>query len=449
MARKFFLSTFGCRTNQADSAAIRSEFFNRKYQETECWAEADIIVVNTCTVTHRSDQQARQWVRRLRRDNPRARVVLTGCYAQRDPHALARLSEIDAIVGNTRKEDIVQIATAEERCRSVPGVAPASHREVAAIYRDDFQKVRTLNVSPAAQPGARTRPFVKIQDGCDAGCAYCIIPAVRGPSRSVPPQQVLSQIRDLVERGFTETVLTGIHLGTYGMHLRPRHSLHRLMQEIVQLPGLQRVRLSSIEPMELSRRIIDLAAQNGKIAPHFHICLQSGSDRILKRMRRPYDIARFAGLVGEIRARLPNAGIGTDVIAGFPGEREQDHRQTVEFVERMPFTYLHVFPYSDRSGTRATQMLDKVDAATIRRRSRELRRLSWQKSLAFRRQFLGQPLSILTLTEEENGMRTALSGNYLKAKIDSVVAPNRIVEGRVVGEDRGVLIVDPIRHQEG
>ena len=251
----------------------------------------------------------------------------------------------------------------------------------------------------------------------------------------MPPQIVLRQLRQLVENGFKEVVLTGIHMGSYGVHLKPRYSLDRLLGEIVAVPGLQRIRLSSIEPMQLSRRVIALAANCEKIAPHFHICLQSGSDRILKRMFRPYKTSRFASIVEEIRRCIPDAAIGTDVIAGFPGESEEDHRQTLEFIGRMPFTYLHVFPYSDRSGTAASRMAEKVDSRTIKRRSKELRQISEDKNRAFRRRFLGQSLSVLTLSETKDGMRTALSGNYLKAKLDPSMPANQLVQARVVAED--------------
>jgi threonylcarbamoyladenosine tRNA methylthiotransferase MtaB len=247
---------------------------------------------------------------------------------------------------------------------------------------------------------------------------------------------LLEHIRSLVAEGFKEIVLTGIHMGSYGMRLKPRFSLDRLLTEIVAVEGLERVRLSSLEPMQLSRRIIALAASCGKVAPHFHICLQSGSDRILKKMLRPYTTSRFASLVEDIRRRIPDAAIGTDVIVGFPGESEEDHCQTVDFIERMPFTYLHVFPYSDRSGTAAFRIADKVESRAIKCRSEELRKLSEEKNRNFRRRFLGLSLSVLTLSEKKDGMRTALSGNYLKAKLDPEVPSNRIVEARVVAEDR-------------
>ncbi len=245
----------GCRTNQADSASIRQNFLDEKFEETQHLSQADVIVVNSCTVTHRSDQQVRQLTRKLRRANSKARLIVTGCYAQRSPTVLAEIPGVDAVVGNSHKNKIVQIATSKK------GLSPESfgYRQIADIHRENFDKGVPFHTSSAGQTGGRTRPFVKIQEGCDAKCSYCIIPSVRGPSRSAPPEQVLRQVNELVEAGFKEVVLTGIHIGTYGMHLRPRYPLDQLIGEIVAVPGLERVRLSSIEPMQLSRRITKLA----------------------------------------------------------------------------------------------------------------------------------------------------------------------------------------------
>ena len=432
----FYLATFGCRVNQADSAGLRADFLARQYREVQSWNEADVIVVNSCTVTHRADQQVRQLVRKFRRHNAIARIIVTGCYAQRDPQAIARVTGVDLVAGNTRKHEILDWIRPDR-----PRVTPPNEGEIAAVYRDDFSKVRIGDVTPAHETGGRARPFVKIQDGCDAKCRYCIIPKVRGPSRSVPPDQVIEQVRQLVALGFQEIVLTGIHLGTYGMHLTPRFPLDRLLEKLAAIEGLERIRISSIEPMELSRRIIELAVSNQKIAPHFHICLQSGSNRILRRMLRPYNTRRFAAVVEEIRQRLPEAGIGTDLIVGFPGETEQDHERTRDFIQRMPFTYLHVFPYSDRQGTPAAGMKDKVDAAAKKRRSQEIREISEEKNRRFRQSFLGRNLSVLTLSQEKQGKRTALAGNYLKAKVDPSVTANRIIQGRVEEEREGYLLL--------
>ncbi len=436
MTKKFYVATFGCRTNQADSAAIRDQFLSREFEETDGPKQADVIVVNSCTVTHRSDQQVRQLTRRLHRENPAARIVLTGCYAQQEPQALAVLKGVSAVIGNSHKDQVAVISAGNQE-PTHPG-----HADLAAVFRDDFARARTMPGAPATQTGGRTRPFIKIQDGCDAKCTYCIIPQVRGPSRSVPPGGVLEQCRELVQVGFKEVVLTGIHIGTYGMHLEPRYSLDRLLTEMMDIPGLERIRLSAIEPMQLSRRITALAADSRQIAPHFHICLQSGSDRILKKMLRPYNTDRFGAIVEEIRQRIPDAAIGTDVIAGFPGETDEDHAESVEFITRMPFTYLHVFPHSDRPRTAASEMSGKVEPSATKSRCEELRRVSDEKERSFRSNFIGETLSVLTLSQEQDRMRIAISGNYLKAKLDPAIPANQMVEGRVTGEEDGYLLLE-------
>ncbi|HUV12513.1 MAG TPA: tRNA (N(6)-L-threonylcarbamoyladenosine(37)-C(2))-methylthiotransferase MtaB, partial [Acidobacteriota bacterium] len=443
-----YIATFGCRTNQADSAAIRESFLHSSIEETTQPGDADIIVLNTCTVTHRSDQQVRQLARKMRRENQGARIVVTGCYAQRDPGALADIKGVDAVIGNTHKGDLVQIS---ESLPAGPRAGNDAHGEVPVygevpVFREDFLKNRTLELTPAEFVGGRTRPYVKIQDGCDAKCAYCIIPEVRGPSRSVRPDTILRQVQDLIDAGFAEIVLTGIHIGTYGLHAQPRYPLDRLLTDIAGLPGLGRLRLSSIEPMELSQRVIELAAATDRIAPHFHICLQSGSDRVLKRMLRPYNTEKFSRIVERIRELIPEAGIGTDVIVGFPGETAEDHEATFRFLEEGPFTYIHVFPYSDRPGTRASGFGEKVDSKLIKKRSQELRELSVRKNSEFRRRFLGQSLSVLTLTEKTNGMREAVAGNYLKAKLDGQLEGNRLLIGRAVREDGEYLVLESARN---
>lgn len=441
MSRKFFISTFGCRTNQADSDALRDSFKSRSFVETDSGGEADVIVVNSCTVTHRSDQQVRQMTRRLLRDNPEAKVIVTGCYAQRDPAALSKIPGVAAVVGNSRKHELVELAAAEV-------AAAPTENELADLYLDDFRKTRSMKLTPSVEIGGKTRPFVKIQDGCDAKCTYCIIPSVRGPSRSAPVDQILSHVDRLVRMGFREIVLTGIHIGTYGTYLKPRCPLDELLKRILDIPGLGQVRISSIEPMALSERVIELAAEEPRIAPHFHICLQSGSDSVLKRMLRPYRTARFASIVEQIRRRLPHAAIGTDLIVGFPGETAAEHRETVRFVRRMPFTYLHVFPYSDRSGTVASEMNGKVGTRTIGKRAAQLRAISEEKNRRFRESFVGQTLRFLTLTEVRDGYRSGISGNYLMVRTDPRIPANQLEEGRVTEADEKFLKVSVVRSSQ-
>ncbi|MFH1965318.1 MAG: tRNA (N(6)-L-threonylcarbamoyladenosine(37)-C(2))-methylthiotransferase MtaB [Acidobacteriota bacterium] len=435
--KDFFISTFGCRANQADTAALRRSLKEAGYREVSEEEVADLVIVNSCTVTHKSDQQVRQFTRRMRRRNPVAKIVLTGCYAQRAPGDLAKKGLADLVVGNCRKQDLVNILNSP--------FENSSEEDSCRVVWEELTSERSFDLA-AGDPGFnQTRPQLKIQDGCSASCSYCIVPSVRGPSRSVPPQQVLDGLRKYIDEGFREIVLTGIHLGIYGMNLLPRTSLDQLLAEIIELPGLGQVRISSIEPMELSRRVIDLAADSEKIAPHFHICLQSGSDRVLSEMRRPYKAADFAELVEYVRRKIPHAGIGTDVIAGFPGETEEEYRETVRFLKGLPFTYLHVFPYSDRSGTPASVMDNKVTPEISSFRSRELRKLSSDLRTSFRKSMTGRTLRVLTLTSEVRGMRRALTANYLDARLPREIPGNLLVKARVLRDSGGYLVCEEFR----
>lgn len=397
-------------------------------------ADADLVIINSCTVTHKSDQQVRQFTRRARRRNPAARIVLTGCYAQRNPRALAGEGLADVIIGNRRKQDLVRILEG--------GLAGEEEGSTSQVVWEALTSERSYGLERGSPGPGQTRPQLKIQDGCSAACTYCIVPAVRGPSRSVPPEQVLEGIKSYIREGYQEIVLTGIHLGIYGMNLIPRTSLDRLLRRIIELPGLGQVRISSIEPMELSRRVIDLAAESEKIAPHFHICLQSGSDRVLSAMGRPYRASEFAELVEYVRKRIPHAGIGTDLITGFPGETEEEHRETVGLVQRLPFTYLHVFPYSDRSGTPASKMGGKVPPSVTNARGRELREMSARLKGAFRSSMIGEELGVLTLTSRVRGMRRALTGNYLEALLPPDTPGNLLTKVQAREERDGYLICE-------
>ncbi len=390
-------------------------------QESASHLDADLVVVNTCTVTHRADQQVRQAVRRLHRENPSAPLVLTGCYAERDPETLAALPGVSLIIGNSEKERLTQII--EERMPDVYG----GFRHASCNPKCDSL------VQTSAQTGGRTRPMIKIQDGCDARCSYCIVPHVRGPGRSVKPERVLAEIKSLIEQGFQEIILTGIHLGAFGHKLEKRIRLITLLRQIVKTPQLGRIRLSSIEPMQFERAIVDLAAKNPVFAHHFHIPVQSGSDRILRGMRRPYKAAQFQKLLFYIHEQLPDAGLGTDVLVGFPGETEQDFSATCKLIWESPLSYLHVFPFSPREGTDAWSLPGRIPSPVVKSRVRKLREMSRIKNLSFRRQFIGQVLPAITLAKEERfGTSVALTGNYIHAKIlGRFMPPNRLVEIRI------------------
>ena len=418
---KFFVYTFGCRCNQADSAVIREGLLRKSMDEAETHRDANLIVVNSCTVTSRTDRQVRQMVRKFRRENPGARLVITGCYAQRDPQALASISGVNLVVGNADKDRLAEL------------VSENAPQPWGKIVHAPLDAARDYLVAPVSQARGKTRPFIKIQDGCDARCSYCIVPLARGPGRSAGPDDVLAEVQNLVNNGYQEIVLTGVHLGTYGQKLSPPTSLVELLGKILEVPGLGRLRLSSIEPMRFSRRIVELALQYRSFARHFHIPLQSGSDRILRRMRRPYKAGDFLQLLHHIRAQLPTAGLGTDIIAGFPGEQESEFEQTCAVIRRSPLTYIHVFPFSPRESTDAYSMPDLVPGYRIRERARILRELSLKKNLEFRRRFLGLVLPAIILAEEEEmGESVALTENYIHVRLSGMrVATNRLVEVRI------------------
>jgi threonylcarbamoyladenosine tRNA methylthiotransferase MtaB len=418
---KFSVWTFGCRCNQADSAGIRESLCRRSMSESEsCW-DADLIVINTCTVTHRADQQARQTIRRLHRENPSARVIVTGCYAERDPDTLASLPGVDLVIGNADKDRLPEL---------IENYEPSSQGKIVHAPIDagcDYF------LPPMAHTGGKTRPLVKLQDGCDARCSYCIVPKVRGPGRSARPEDILAEVQSLVGHGFQEIVLTGIHLGAYGRRLKLRARLIDLLRRLIEIPELGRIRLSSIEPMLFDRAIVRLAAESSVIAHHFHIPVQSGSARILRLMRRPYTVAQFRELLRSIHGELPDAGLGSDVLVGFPGETEQDFEETCALIEDSPLTYLHVFPFSPREGTDAWSLPDPVPSQVVKRRLAKALELSRSKNLSFRQKFLGKVLPAITLAKEENlGASIVLTGNYIHARVPGLsVAPNRLVEIRI------------------
>jgi threonylcarbamoyladenosine tRNA methylthiotransferase MtaB len=418
---RFFVLTFGCRCNQADSAAIREGLRRRFFSESESCQDADFIIVNTCTVTHRSDQQARQAIRRLHRENPSAKIIAAGCYAERDPETLASLPGVHLVLGNADRERLPEII---ENCHE-----PLQGK----IFHAPLNSGQDCLLPPMMYTGGKTRPLVKLQDGCDAHCSYCIVPTVRGPGRSAKPEDILAEMRSLVEHGFQEIVLTGIHLGAYGRKPASEVQLAGLLRRIAEIPGLGRVRLSSIEPMDFDRAIVKLTAENPVFARHFHIPVQSGSDRILHRMHRPYTISKFRELLRYIHSELPDAGLGTDIMVGFPGETEQDFAETCALIEDSPLAYLHVFPFSPREGTEAHSFPDPVPSQVIKRRMNKALEISRLKNLSFRRKFVGQILPAITLAKEEDlGASVVLTDNYIHARVPGLSAPpNRLVEIRI------------------
>lgn len=416
--RRFFVHNFGCRASQADGAALEGLLRAHGLDPAADSSAADLVVINTCTVTAAADEDARKAIHRLNRENPSARIVVTGCYAQRSPEELARVPGVALVVGNTHKDRIVHLLARLDGREDY-------HGEIVA--GDIRRQAAFLSAPVEDASGDRTRPNLKIQDGCDNPCTFCIIPAVRGPSRSMPEHEVLRQVRSLASR-YAEIVLTGINLGRWGRErgFEPGRRLHHLLRRILEETPVRRIRISSVEPMDWSGELLELMASSDRIAPHVHMPLQSGSDAVLKRMKRRYRVRHYEDRLLRAARLMPDAAFGADVMTGFPGETDAEFEETFGFLSRMPFTYLHVFTYSERPGTPAAAMDGRVAWETRKERTRRLRRLAAEKNLAFRRRFLGRALTAVTL-----GNGRALTGNYLTVELAHPRPPGDIIGVRI------------------
>jgi threonylcarbamoyladenosine tRNA methylthiotransferase MtaB len=407
---KYSIITFGCRVNQADSLAIERDLRARGGEHAPP-DQADLVVVNTCSVTATADQGARQTIRRVARDNPQVRIIVTGCYATRRPGDLADLSNVVRIIPNDSKDDLVA------------RLAEAGELTTAERFGDgDGGCGATLEPGVAG----RTALTLRVQTGCDERCSYCIIPRTRGASRSRPLADVLREIRRAVDAGYKEIAITGVHLGSYGRDTG-HGSLTMLVDALAAWPDDVLFRISSLEPMDCTPEIVDLAAASPRIAPHFHLPLQHGSDEMLARMRRPYTAAQYSALVHRIHARMPHASIGSDVIVGFPGEEETHAAELRGVLEQLPLTHLHVFPYSDRPGTEASAMTAKVDGAAIRERGRLVRAIGERMTRRFRESQAGSRRRALTV---DDGW-SAVTDNYLKVRLAEQHSRNRWIEVRL------------------
>jgi len=432
MKRTFYIANFGCRASQSEGASIQEELLDGDSVEATAAYDADVVVVNSCTVTAEADREVRQTIRRIASRNPRTQIIVTGCYAQRAPQELSELPQVRYVVGNSHKSLVGGLA---QRILNDLGDDLSNHGRAEILCSSIFLE-RELPPSAHLGSGGRTRAVVKVQDGCNANCSFCIIPSVRGRSRSMPPEIVVQEIRALVKRGYKEVVLSGIHLGTYGRDLEPRTTFFDLLCSVLTVDHLERIRMSSIEPLEVTPEIIELAASNRRVAHHFHVPLQSGSAKILRSMYRPYAPAYYAELVDRIRIAIPDASIGADVMVGFPGESDEDFRATYQLVEKSPLTYLHVFPFSPRPGTVAADLLSPVPDHVVRHRSKILRRLIAGKNESFRSSMLGRDLDVLIFDEEpESGTRCGISGNFIRVRVAEDVAVNEWTRMRVTGLD--------------
>ncbi|HKV26537.1 MAG TPA: tRNA (N(6)-L-threonylcarbamoyladenosine(37)-C(2))-methylthiotransferase MtaB [Candidatus Acidoferrum sp.] len=448
----FFIQQFGCRATQADGAALERQLLDLGCTPAPDPLSASFIVLNTCTVTAAADAQARDAIRKFHAQNPDARLIVTGCYAQRAPEELAALPGVSHVVGNSHKPQIPSlIAAARDVIPSsalfpdsalpfhsfLPEPQPASSAQI--LIGDIFAHTKLLSAPLLGGEVGHTRPTLKIQDGCNLRCSYCVIPFVRGKSRSLPPDSVIREIQSLASphspNPAREIVLSGINLGSYGRDLSPGITLLSLLRRILDETSLDRLRISSIEPQDVTQDFVALFASTDRLAQHFHMPLQSGSDRILAAMHRRYRASHYARRVELIRDLLPHAAIGADVICGFPGESEADFAATLDFIQRLPFTYLHVFSFSARPGTPAASLPGQVPAPLVKRRARELRALSESKSAAFRRSQLGRILRVLTLHRSAHdglaGVTPALSSNYLEVQIPGIFTSNQWLETEI------------------
>jgi threonylcarbamoyladenosine tRNA methylthiotransferase MtaB len=415
---RFHVQNFGCRATQADGAAIEAQLAARGLTEAESRAEAELVILNTCTVTAEADSDARSAIRRVHRENPAARILVTGCYAQRAPEELAAMPGVEWVVGNSHKTSIAGMFGVV-----VPGNAEDYHGQI--LTGDIFATREILTAPILDSTGDRTRPNLKIQDGCHNRCSFCVIPFVRGGSRFVNADEVVAQVRSIASR-YKEVVLSGINLGRWGREAGSGLRLADLLRRLLAETEMARIRLSSVEPMDFSDDLLGLMAESARIAKHVHAPLQSGSDAILRKMHRKYRPRHYADRLAKARALMPDAAVGADVMTGFPGETEESFEESRAFIEAMPFTYLHVFTYSERPGTPAASMAGVVPMAVRKERNRVLRELAAAKNAAFRERMIGREVTAVTI--EPLGL--ALTDNYVKAQLDLPYAANRLVRVR-------------------
>src|SRR5450755_756367 len=490
----YHVENFGCRATQADGAALERQFEERGLARASAPALASVVVLNTCTVTAAADQDARAAIRRVRRQNPEAQIVVTGCYAQRAPEEIAALPGVSLVVGNSHKHQLAEIAL--DRLDSAKANAfvplhalestgqPSPHGEDGSDQRRTFVSDIFAHTELLAAPvfdaaNERTRPNLKVQDGCDNRCSFCVIPYVRGQSRSLEVERILREVNGLVESGYREVVISGINLGRWGRDLDLRRqtsdlsqtlapevrgpksevAFESLIRAILSGTALEKLRISSVEPMDWTDELISLVASSPRIAKHAHVPMQSGSDAVLRRMHRKYRPWHYREKIEKIRAIMPTAAIGADVMVGFPGETDAEFESTRRMIEELPFTYLHVFTYSARPGTPAAEMTNQVPVHLARERNRILRELAAEKKLAFMRSFIGKSVDAITLNvagnDADGEFTESLTDNYLKLRLRGRHESNRwqpaqidsVADGALVG--RNVISIPEMQRHRG
>jgi len=437
MRRSFAITTLGCKVNRYESEAIGEALLAEGWRRNSGNRPAELSIINTCTVTAKAAAQSRQAVRKQIRDHGGPIVVATGCGAQSEPQGFAEISGVHYVVGNSFKGAIARLVGSDGDFLSVPETRV-----------DDIRRCGEFQDLPITRFGNRTRCFVKIQDGCDAFCSYCIVPYVRGPSRSLRLSTVLQRLEALKTSGYSEAVLCGIHLGRYGEDLEPTRSLFGLIRAVDELPSAPRLRLSSVEPLELSEDLIDYLAVSRRVCPHLHIPLQSGDDGILAAMNRPYGSVQVERLTHQIKETLPDAAIGMDVLVGFPGETERAFDQTCALIRRLPVSYLHVFPFSPRAGTPAASLPNPVPSSVIKARCRQLRRLGRRKRHTFHAQCIGRTAQVIFEGQRDRatGRLKGFTANYIPVRMEGAgPPPGDVTEVRLDRIEDHWVVAKPLR----
>ncbi len=441
MPGKVALQTLGCKLNFSETSTIGNQFRNSGYEIVDFSENADVYVFNTCSVTENAEKECRQLVRRALRKNPNAFVVVTGCYAQLRPDEIARIEGVDAVLGSKEKLKLFSLIENFEK------------RNLACIFVSPTQDLNEFGKAHSSDADTRTRAYFKIQDGCDYKCSFCTIPLARGRSRSMNPADLISEFKSLVNSGYKEIILTGVNVGDYGNSFKI--NMYDVLVKMIEVPGDFRIRISSIEPNLLTDEIINLTLQNEKMCKHFHIPLQSGSSKILKLMQRRYNAKDYSNLIYKIKERIPDAGIGVDVIVGFPGESNKDFLDTHDFLMNLPISYLHVFTYSERPYTKAIDMENTVDVFERKKRNNILRLLSEKKKLLFYQSMIGKKLRVLFESGNDDNTIKGFSSNYIRVnnKFDPLlcneftdieihsVSPEGLAEGKIKGIQKSIELI--------
>ena len=418
--KRVAIHTLGCRANQLESSIISDSFKNIGWEVVDFKQPADVYVINTCTVTGKSDNESRYFARKARKTNLNAKIVLCGCYSQVSPEEAAQLDEVDLVLGNTEKLEIAELLT-----------NPEIFEQENKIYVSDIMQKDSFQDKVVFSASGRTRANIKIQDGCNHRCTYCIIPYARGKNRSNPLDNVLHQIDEITKQGFQELILSGIHLGQWGRDLNPKTELYYLLQKFETIKNLKRYRLSSLDPMEFTDELVKTITCSQKFCRHLHISLQSGNNAILKAMNRRYTVEYYSELINKLVENIPDLAIGSDIIVGFPGETEEQFEDTYNNLKNLPISYIHVFSYSKRKGTPASLMENQIPEHIKKERNKKLTALAKEKNLEFRKSFLGKELDVLVERSRDKkiGMLKGVTDNFIPVMLDgSDELKNKIVK---------------------